>query len=104
MSEKKTFSVQMPQGLDRTAGFASAALTLASALQTVLKEERDQQGTNAKTWLDELEKRLIRDAKGSVTEGIAIQVEAPALQYSVYVLQAVLDSVRAGIIDGDQKD
>ena len=104
MTEKKTFHVEMPEELDRAAGFASATLILASSLQTVLKLERDRRGVAAKEWLDELEKSLIRDAKGSVTEGIAIQVEAPALQYSVDVLQAVLDSVRAGIVDGSQKD
>jgi hypothetical protein len=45
-------------------------------------------------WFDELESRLIREAKGAVTEGIGVETEAQILKFGIDVLQATLDACR----------
>jgi hypothetical protein len=49
---------------------------------------------NDPEWLDRLEKRLIGDAKGTITEGISVQSEANALKFGIDALQAILDVAR----------
>ncbi|PWJ81473.1 hypothetical protein C7441_1104 [Pseudaminobacter salicylatoxidans] len=91
MNEKKPF---------RTINYARTvpnleAINLISlhALRTVIEEMVEQRG-GIGPWYDELEQELIRDAKGTIAEGVPIETEAGALKLGIDVLQMTLDVVR----------
>lgn len=69
----------------------------ATALRTTLETLAEVHGSKGGPWLDELEKRLIRDAKGTIGEGIPIQDEAAGIGLGIDVLQAILDVVRENL-------
>lgn len=81
--------------------YAAIAAVIVPALRTTLEElvSRDPEG--AALWFDELEARLISGAKGTITEGIPIEVEASSLKSAIDVLQATLDVVRSNLIGKD---
>lgn len=64
-----------------------------TALRSVIEKMVEQRG-GIGPWYDELEKELIRDAKGTISEGLSIETEAGALKLGVDVLQMTLDIVR----------
>ena len=73
------------------------------ALRTVLEELAKTYGNKAGPWLDELEARLIAEAKGTVTEGMPIEAEAASLTIGIDVLQATLDVVRHNLVSEEEE-
>lgn len=96
MTDKKPFR-QMQIANTRETYAAITAVTV-PALRTVL-EEMVKSSNGDQSWYDELEARLISDAKGTVTEGFSIEVEAASLKAGIDVLQTTLDVVRHTLID-----
>jgi ribose 1,5-bisphosphokinase PhnN len=79
--------------------YAAITAVVVPALRTALEELASRREGDDRTWYDELEARLIRDAKGTITEGFPIEVEAASLKAGIDVLQATLDVVRSNLID-----
>ncbi|MQW00024.1 hypothetical protein CN166_31150 [Sinorhizobium medicae] len=73
---------------------AAALVAVQSALRVTIEELAKLNEGKGQEWFDALEEVVIRDAKGTVTEGIPIQTEAEALKFGVDVLQATLNASR----------
>ncbi|MDE3829334.1 hypothetical protein CN157_16115 [Sinorhizobium meliloti] len=73
---------------------AAALVAVQSALRVTIEELAKLNEGKGQEWFDALEEVVIRDAKGTVTEGISIQTEAEALKFGVDVLQATLNASR----------
>ena len=73
------------------------------ALRIVVEELAKMHGNQAGKWLDDLETRLISAAKGTVTEGLSIEVEAASLKVGIEILQATLDVVRHNLASKNEK-
>ena len=100
MGERKPFRrIDFPQSIASYQAITAIALP---ALRTVLEELAEAHGNKAGPWLDDLEARLIRDAKGTITEGASIEVEAASLKVGIDVLQMTLDVVRHNLV-GEEK-
>lgn len=91
MEGKKVASIA-PEGGFTIQNLGAALVAVQTALRTVIEEQAKHH--SGSEWFDDLEKRLIRDAKGTVTEGIAIEAEANSLKLGIDVLQATLDASR----------
>jgi hypothetical protein len=94
MAEKIEYLVTPRGGKPTVLTGYAAANALEMALRTVLLELAKFHGNAPGPWLDDLEKVVIGDAKGSVAEGVPIEAEADALQFSVDVLKASLNFTR----------
>lgn len=71
---------------------AAVVAILQPALRTSIEALAER--NEGAEWFDTLEKRLIRDAKGTITEGISIETEASGLKLGIDVLQATLNACR----------
>lgn len=101
MEERKPFrTIQVEPTINN---YAAIAGIIVPALRSVLEELAKLHGDKAGAWLDELELRLIADAKGTVTEGLPIEVEAAGLKAGIDVLQATLDVVRNRLIREEEE-
>lgn len=92
MKEQEPFrTIRFEQTL---ANYQAIAGIVLPALRTALEDLAKHHGSQAGDWLDDLESRLIQSAKGTVTQGVPIEVEAASLKVGIDVLQATLDIVR----------
>jgi hypothetical protein len=104
MADKKRFSVKPGSGQFTATNMGAVATVMVGAFRATVAELAQFHEGKPGPWLDELEKNLIREAKGTVTEGIAIEADAEAVQLGVDVLQAALDATRARLVAADEKE
>lgn len=92
MSEKKiTFRTRMPVN---QAEWSSLTMALSSALLHTLDDLAASHNDKLGPWLDDLEHRLIREAKSDAVWDISTEAAAPALARNIEVLQGILDRLR----------
>ncbi len=99
--ERKKIATLAPEGGLTVENLSFALLAVQPAIRTVIEELSKHHSGSA--WFDELEKRLIRDAKGAIAEGIAIETEASGLKFGIDVLQATLDACRQSLRLADKE-
>jgi len=103
MEEKKPFrTIEVPGGLNVN-NLGAATNILGTALRTTLEALAKRHGNQAGPWLDDMESILIREAKGTIAEGLPIEVDAASVKLGIDILQMQLDIVRRNLIakDGD---
>ncbi|EJL57973.1 hypothetical protein PMI09_00678 [Rhizobium sp. CF122] len=83
----------IPEGGMTPTNLAAALAAMQHSLRTTI-EAIPQIDSSQQDWLDQLEANLIREAKGTVADGIAIGEEAAAIRFGIEVLQATLDACR----------
>jgi hypothetical protein len=86
-----------PAATPRELAMGMWLLVLRDALERSLIMLAESKGDKALTWLSEFENQLIRDAKGTVTEGVAIDREVALIDSAIDFLKFVFDSVRRQI-------
>lgn len=74
-------------------------VALGHAVMTLLDKVADANGNLPGPWLDELEQTLIRDAKGSVAEGVDISIEARGMSLGVELVTALVHRLRRRLDD-----
>ena len=104
MTDRKPSKTISLDGDMDPAGLGSVINITTTALRTTLETLAKEHGSKSGAWLDELEERLIRDAEGTIAEGVPIEAEAASIGLGINVLQAVLDVVRENLAAEDQDD
>ncbi|KAB2694045.1 hypothetical protein F9K79_20675 [Ochrobactrum sp. Kaboul] len=100
MSEKEPFrKITFEQNRENYAGICAV---VTPALRTVIEELAVQHGNQIGPWFDELESKLITDAKGTIAEGFSISTDAQIIGLGVEVLQATLDVCRNSLVKKEQ--
>jgi hypothetical protein len=94
----------IPAATPRELAMGMSLLVLQEALRQTLIMLAETKGDQALPWLSEFEDQLIRDAKGTVTEGISIDHEAPLIDGTIDYLKFVFDGVRRNIADNPADD
>lgn len=79
--------------------YAAIAVIFIPALQIVLEELVARVPADDYGWFDELEAHLIREAKGTIIEGLPVEVEAESLKAGIELLQTTINVVRKSLID-----
>ena len=80
---------------------ASALIAVQKGFRTLLEKLSEQHGGKDGPWFDELEGVLIRDAKGTVTEGSAKDADGDLVKFGVDILQSTLHSFRRTLVVKD---
>jgi hypothetical protein len=75
--EKKQFSMAAPENLQEAALLITA---MGCSIMTLLDRLAEAHGNKPGPWLDEVEKTLVRNAKGTITEDIHVATEAWGLE------------------------
>lgn len=96
MSERKTtFQTRMPAN---RVEWEMLTMTLSAALLHALDDVAALHNDKLGPWLDDLEHRLIREAKNGTTGGASIELEAPASALGIEVLQGILNRLRLRLV------
>ncbi|MGY4364061.1 hypothetical protein ACVW1A_000126 [Bradyrhizobium sp. LB1.3] len=89
--EKKQFSMAMPENMQESSLLITA---MGQSIMTLLDKLAETHGDRPGPWLDEIEKTLIRDAKGTVTEDIHVVTEARGMGLGVEAITALIQRLR----------
>jgi hypothetical protein len=74
-------------------------LVTQDALRRTLIELTHLKGENGLRWLSEFEAQLVRDAKDTVTEGVAMEDEVAQIDGAIQYLQFLFDGARREIAE-----
>lgn len=95
MGEKKpAFTMSVEPTIDNYGTMLAVAIP---ALRTVLEELAAANGGRSGKWLDDLEEKLLLNAKGTEVSGMAIPTEAKALTYGIEALKNTIAVVRRNL-------
>ncbi|ACE93919.1 hypothetical protein PYR71_29895 [Rhizobium sp. MC63] len=72
----------------------AALIAVQSAFSVAIAELSKLHKGNSPQWFEDLEEVVIANAKGTVTEGISLDVEVESLKFGIDVLRAILDVSR----------
>jgi hypothetical protein len=86
-----------PAATPRELSMGICLIVLQGALRESLIMLAESKGDEALSWLSEFEDQLIRDAKGTVTEGISVNHEVALIDDAINILKFVFDGVRRRI-------
>jgi len=78
---------------------ALSLMVTQEALRQTLKELYYLKGANGAKWLDDFERQLLSDTKGTVSEGVSMDDELKAVEGAMAALRFVFESVRTQIAD-----
>ncbi|PRD42125.1 hypothetical protein C5748_18425 [Phyllobacterium phragmitis] len=70
---------------------------MGTALRQTIETMALDHGNAPGPWLDDLERKLITEAKGTITQGISIDAEAESLGIGIRVLQGIIGATRSGL-------
>lgn len=98
MSGKHFRTVEFSQTVENYRAISTA---FSHAFREMLEALAATHDNQLGSWFDELEKRLIRDTKNIVGEGVSIEVEAATIKVALDVLQAHIDVVRHNLSGAD---
>lgn len=76
----------------------AAIIAFHNALRSTLHALAEVKGTDDMGWFDELHREAVRSAKGTVTEEVAIETEAPAMRFGFESIEAAFQHIRLGLI------
>lgn len=96
--DKEYFTAQPRSGQGSIASMSGAAAAFQYGLWNAIQQIAELKGADDLSWLDELHQASIREVKGTITEGVAIEVEAESLQFGVDVLNAAFQAYRARLV------
>ncbi|MGV1941784.1 hypothetical protein ACQZ5D_15020 [Agrobacterium sp. 22-211-1] len=69
--------------------FLSTALgAVSNALDDAIEALAQTKGVDDLSWLDELHQKALVAAKGTITEDVSIDVEAPAIKFGIDLINA----------------
>jgi hypothetical protein len=95
--EKNAYKMPAPADMHE----AGLIIIAAQGAVTVLLDKLAQaHGYEEGPWLEEIEETIIRNAKGSVTEGVPISSEARGMGLGIEVVSALLRRLRRRITSG----
>ncbi|MCM2432101.1 hypothetical protein [Agrobacterium rosae] len=85
---------------DNAESYLGAAIVAYSqALEIALKSLAETRGVDNLEWFDELRSAMIRTAKGTSIEQIAVEVDAGAVRFGFEALDASLNAIRLRLIE-----
>jgi hypothetical protein len=96
--KKPAFSMRTP--VDMTEASA-ALLVMANSLRITLIQMAEEHEFQSGPWFDDLADRLVREAKGTVAEGISIEQDAASVGFSVELLEGLLGVIRNKLVSKD---
>lgn len=82
--------------------WAAIVTVLQPALRKAIEEGVEAHGEDARIWFEQLSHTLMTRAKGTVTEGIPMDVEAEGLRLGLRILQATLEACRHDLFSGSR--
>jgi hypothetical protein len=91
----KKYTMRAPSNLQEAAFIIAA---LGPAVRTLLDKLAEAHGNKAGPWLDEIEKIIITEAKGTISEDIPIETEASGMGLGIESLNALIQSLRRRLI------
>ena len=103
IAQRASAKSNKPAATRRERAMGLWVLALQSALRETLLMLADTKGDQALPWLSEFEDQLIRDAKGTVTEGIPVDDETGLVDSAIDMLKFVFDGVRRDIASNPPK-
>jgi CheY-specific phosphatase CheX len=101
--DKEVFTAGTRSGKASIATMGGAAAAFQYVSWNAIQMIAEIKGTADLTWLDELHQASLAEVKSTVTEGVAIEVEAEGLQFGVDVLDAAFKAYRARLIKAGDK-
>jgi hypothetical protein len=77
---------------------------MTNSLRITLNKMAEEHGYQAGPWFDDLSDQLIREVKGTITEGIPIERDAASVGYSLELLEGLLGVIRGKLVSKDAQD
>ena len=79
-------------------------LVMANSLRLTLIQLAEEHDFQSGPWFDDLADRLVREAKGTVSEGISIERDAASIGFSLDLLEGLLGVIRNKLVSKDTQD